>query len=204
MSYFFSFPPVPPVVVPPGIPSVTPGGTGSKYLEFLAVLLYQIERVDFALLETWTLTTLANAINSQLDRLGALVGEKRQGLVDDDYRRTIGARIAINRSTGRREDIIRIALSLVNTPGTIIAVSGTSGVALVDIRATNVDLSLATLVYKYLNEAIEATVRLGVVYRLHTGDEFLFSLGDTSPASSTNGFSDDGGTFGGYLDGIVG
>lgn len=46
---------------------------------------------------------------AQLDQWGALVGEPRGGLDDDDYRRFIRARLLANRTSSTTDDIIRIA-----------------------------------------------------------------------------------------------
>lgn len=61
---------------------------------------------------------LANAANAQLDLLGKLVGEGRNGRQDDDYRAIIGLRIHANRSQGGAEDLIQLcALALSAAPG---------------------------------------------------------------------------------------
>lgn len=48
-----------------------------------------------------------------LDKLGKIVGQPRNGMVDTDYLVLITARIAANRSDGRRESLIRLAKLLV-------------------------------------------------------------------------------------------
>lgn len=45
------------------------------------------------------------AIGVQLDRLGEIVGEKRLGRTDDDYRRALQFRIFVNISKGRPSDV---------------------------------------------------------------------------------------------------
>lgn len=45
---------------------------------------------------------------SLLDQIGEIIGEQRAGRSDADYLRAIKIRIAINNSTGRREDLIAI------------------------------------------------------------------------------------------------
>lgn len=52
---------------------------------------------------------LDNAGTDQLDKLGRLVGERRAGRANDDYRLAIRVRIRVNRSDGRAEDIIAVA-----------------------------------------------------------------------------------------------
>lgn len=55
-----------------------------------------------------TLRTLDAATGASLDQYGAIVGEQRGALADDDYRRFIRARILINRSRGTPDDLAAI------------------------------------------------------------------------------------------------
>lgn len=48
------------------------------------------------------------ATGAQLEQLGSIVGQSRGGLVDDDYRRYLRARIVANFSKGRVEDLIKV------------------------------------------------------------------------------------------------
>lgn len=64
---------------------------------------------------------LARGIGDDLlDKMGKIVGQPRNGMIDTDYLILITARIAANRSDGRRETLIRIAKLLV--PGATIYV----------------------------------------------------------------------------------
>ena len=49
-----------------------------------------------------------NAAGDQLDVIGRVVGEARNGRSDDDYRRFVRARVATNRSSGTVEEILNI------------------------------------------------------------------------------------------------
>lgn len=51
---------------------------------------------------------LGNAIGAQLDVLGELVGEPRQGRSDTVYRLAVRVRIAVNRSRGTSEDVLKV------------------------------------------------------------------------------------------------
>lgn len=53
--------------------------------------------------------SISDAVGSQLDLIGELVGEPRDGRADADYRRTLRVRILVNRSNGRAEDLIAVA-----------------------------------------------------------------------------------------------
>lgn len=51
---------------------------------------------------------IEQATGIRLDYWGRLVGEKREGLVDAQYRRAIAARLLARRSKGQAEDLIQI------------------------------------------------------------------------------------------------
>lgn len=69
---------------------------GVQYLEDVLQQLYSERRID-------------TAEGAQLDILGKLVGQKRDGLTDDAYRRYIRARVSTNRSKGTLSEIIKVA-----------------------------------------------------------------------------------------------
>jgi hypothetical protein len=56
----------------------------------------------------YTGSTLDGSVGAALDQWGALVGEDREGADDADYRRFIRARILAGRSTGTRDDLLRV------------------------------------------------------------------------------------------------
>lgn len=59
------------------------------------------------------------AADYQLDILGAIVGEPREGRTDAAYRIRIKARIRINRSNGHPDEVLEIMTSILNTPVTM-------------------------------------------------------------------------------------
>ena len=69
----------------------------------------QVQEIEAVLFDLMTERWLATAQGAQLDGLGAIVGEDRQGRSDTDYRVAIQARILINRSEGTPEQLIEIA-----------------------------------------------------------------------------------------------
>lgn len=72
------------------------------------------------LLQRW----IDSAVGVQLDQIGKIVGQLRLGMVDDDYRRFCRARILTNRSDGRWETLITIALLVLNESGITVTVTG--------------------------------------------------------------------------------
>ena len=81
-----------------------------------------VNRVQDLEHDVWILVwawVLDYAVESRLDDLGAIVGEKREGREDDDYRTAIRIRIRVNRSKGRSEDMVQV-LALISALATYI------------------------------------------------------------------------------------
>lgn len=107
-------PPTQPVVV--GMDHVA-GGLGRLPEQFkekpnitklLRALLGFVQEVENAGQQALTLRRLDNAVGHQLGVIGKIVGQTRDGLQDEDYRRYCRARVAANRATGTGEDILRV------------------------------------------------------------------------------------------------
>lgn len=60
-----------------------------------------------------------NATGHDLDVLGQIVGQPRNGQLDDEYRRFIRARIKTNRSDGKIEQLLTIALLVLGGTATV-------------------------------------------------------------------------------------
>lgn len=85
----------------------------------LAAFAEEAQAVEAGLLTLYTPRFLANASGAMLDVYGALVGQARGALSDASYRLWIGARMAVNRSNGTSNDILRIARLLVAPTNTL-------------------------------------------------------------------------------------
>ncbi len=68
--------------------------------------LPEIREVENALWLVWVSRFVDYAADEQLDLLGRIVGERRQGRTDPNYRLRIKARILINKSFGTADDIL--------------------------------------------------------------------------------------------------
>ena len=82
------------------------------------------------------LRSVDTAVGVQLDMIGEIVGQERGGMVDDDYRRFVRARIAANISDGRVFDLIKVATLVVNDDDTTIQLD-LQGNAAVVVRILN-------------------------------------------------------------------
>lgn len=74
--------------------------------------LQEVENVFWALL---TERSVANAVGAQLDVLGNILGQPREGRSDEIYRAWVSARVLVLRSSGQAEQLIAIAKRLLPT-----------------------------------------------------------------------------------------
>lgn len=100
------------------------------------------------------------AVGSNLDVIGDIVGESRQGLEDIDYLRLIQARVAANRSRGTINDILKVASLVLNLPATVGAtiVLDSTGVAAYELT-----------VYERPVDDVEANFLLGFLQASTSG-----------------------------------
>lgn len=74
----------------------------------ITALAFGVQTLEDELFDFVTSTTVDFATGDLLDRLGFIVGEQRLGLTDTEYRRILRVRIAANRSSGTRDELISI------------------------------------------------------------------------------------------------
>lgn len=130
-----------------------------------------IENVIQDFLEDRTVDT---AVGDQLDIIGAIVGETRQGRGDDEYRLAILSRIAINTSEGTPEEIISF----------LQVFTGANDVYLYELFPGNVDVyvdvDLSSLFYSVdavhslIDKALSAGVRLNALGEQSGDEDFGF------------------------------
>jgi hypothetical protein len=78
----------------------------------VASFLNQVQQLEDHTLDLFYSRTLSGASGAQLDVIGRVVGEPRDGLTDDEYRRFLSVRIAVNFAQGERgrlTDIVALA-----------------------------------------------------------------------------------------------
>lgn len=80
----------------------------SDLRSLLALLLGQIQSLEDDASDVAAGLTVSTATNYQLDIIGAIVGEPRQGRSDVQYRPRILSRIGINISNGRPDELLEI------------------------------------------------------------------------------------------------
>jgi hypothetical protein len=131
-------------------------------------------------IDVLTQRALGSASGAQLDVLGRIVGQGRGGLSDSDYVRYIRARVAANRSGGKREDLIAIAvLILADASQVVVRDYPTAGV-LVRIDGLAESAAVETALIAFLGGAVAAGVRLIVqTNSTAASGAFTFSGGST-------------------------
>jgi len=77
--------------------------------KLLAAILAPVQDLESAFQQLLIDRSIDTAVFAQLDAIGKIVGQERNGQVDDDYRRYIRARISANRSKGPVADVLKAA-----------------------------------------------------------------------------------------------
>ncbi len=76
--------------------------------EFLTVFVDQIQELEDVYFQIFENRTIDTAVGEQLDGLGEIIGEDREGRDDDEYRLALRVRILLNKCSGSPEQIIEI------------------------------------------------------------------------------------------------
>lgn len=170
----------------------------------IAILIARYQGLEDEKYRLYTECWIDLAEGVQLDSLGELVGQPREGRTDAQYRLWIGARLSANRSNGRGDELLRI-LELVH--GTLAGVQliPTYPAAIRIVIDELPDLATAQSFWGILNAAKAAGVRLLLEYTTPPAvDIFTFAPADTAISDADLGWADDGSTFGGEWAGVVG
>lgn len=148
--------------------------------KLLAALIGPYQDLENSGQQLRTQCSISSAIGVQLDVLGRLVDQKRNGDDDETYRRRIRARIAVHRSNGLTEDLIKVADLVVYADGAQYQVD-TQGVATVVVRVLGVAISedLADIAVDFLLDAKAGGVRLILESSAHDlpAEWFRFDVG---------------------------
>lgn len=125
----------------------------------------------------------------QLDVIGAIVGQPRNGMIDASYRRYIRARISTNNSDGTFEELLTIAYLVVYDVNAdyVLTNEGSATVRLrvasvaLDTTDTNADgvSDLAAVLYAFMLAAVSAGIRIVVQWSNYVPAQ-TFTL-DTGP-----------------------
>lgn len=148
---------------------------------FVRAFAHQYQLEEDAIWQLFSQRSLATAVGSQLDMVGAVVNLDRRGRNDADYRLAIYGQIAINTSQGTPEDLIGIFNLLTNSQKSLITFVYPAEVGIFsdhDISGLNL-----ALIYNICQSIIPGGVK-------------LFGIGSYNPDGSGDpAFAFDGGDF---------
>lgn len=109
--------------------------------------------------------TVDNAVGTQLDVVGRLVGQDRNGLDDDTFRRYCRANISAHRSKGTVEDLLRVIdLVIFDTAASYKVVQSSPATVVVRVAGLGITDALATVTFVFLRRTASSGVRLILEY----------------------------------------
>lgn len=85
-----------------------------RILALLASYLGQVQALEDVFWDLFLARWIDTSAGVQLDVIGRIVGEKRQGSLDDEYRAFLRARVKVNRSLGLAQSLLDIVELLQN------------------------------------------------------------------------------------------
>lgn len=170
----------------------------------LTSYITQVQELEVAAFDIREKRLLASAVKAQLDDLGVVVRQERVSADDEVYRAFIQARIAINRSNGRTEEIINI-LRLVSLATDVYHVRDTGHASIVVETFTPQTSAFADLILALVLDAKGGGIKVQVIWSsAEEDDKFQFSsqIG-TLETSSTQGYANAAQTTGGKMVGVI-
>jgi hypothetical protein len=150
--------------------------------------VHQIQDVEHGLVQIYqNALSIETAIGVQLDLIGRVVREARDGRTDDDYRRALRVRVLVNKSQGRHEDLIAIVRLFedMDTSGGTVKVQDLQP-ARIEVRAEAPAVNEPSEVHKRVRLAKAAGVSLTTITHPEATAGRLFVLGRASAYASTN------------------
>lgn len=146
-----------------------------KIESFLNALTAQGQELETALFALLTERGIDDAVGVQLDALGDIVGQPRNGLDDDDYRRFVRARIATNKSRGTVAEILKVARLVIDDDAAAFELELQPPAAVV-LRLADIVVSddLADILIGFLRDVSAAGVRMILEYPTVADDLLLY------------------------------
>ena len=156
----------------------------------LSGLYGMIQAVENAAFTLYTDRSVDTAVGVQLDDLGKIVGERRQGAADPEYRLRVKGRIVCNRSNGTVENVISVFRALLSTStgySFIIADVYPAGFTFV-ISGIATPPSYVPIYQLFLKQARGAAIKAWLGWEpAPTADLFTFSLSSTLSVAAMSG-----------------
>ena len=161
---------------------------------FIKVYTTQIQELEDAFHPMFLNRALANAIGQQLDEIGLIVGQAREGNNDDRYRTLLFVKIGQNISEGEPERIIDVFLLL--SASEWVHYSNLNNA---EIRLTGTaffpDQDEVNFIFRNMQKVVAAGVRLNKILCAEIDDSFCYSGSNVDV--DCVGYDDGTGTTGG-------
>lgn len=157
----------------------------------------QAQELELVFWQLAVLTTIQYATGVQLDGLGGLVGEPRNGRSDEIYRAAIRSQIRLNRSFATIEEILAVLLSVAPRHYRLKEL----GFASLSVEPEEAILGDDIIsMYTILNKVRAAGVRAELLYHgVAEAGVFTLASGDVDEVDSSKGLADDASTTGGFM-----
>lgn len=151
-----------------------------KIASLFRAIAAQAQAIEHALFDLFSKRGPSNAEGAQMDRLGKVVGQVRQGADDPTYALYIKARTKLNRSSGTIEDIVAV-FHAVHPTATIRVVEGPPAGFNVRIEGVTLTPAEADAMVRFLREAKSGGVYATLEYFASApGDAMIW--GSSEPA----------------------
>lgn len=157
----------------------------------LASYLNRVQELEDAIWSVIIGRLIDYAVGVQLDALGRLVGQVRNGATDEPFRSRIRARIRANRSLAHPDDIIAVAILATDFAPADVTYTEYAADFAVDLLSS-VAPDVAIAVHELLMLAKPVGVGMLLTYSEYDDSEtFTFATGDSPEADTARGFTDD-------------
>ena len=163
----------------------------------LGAYLAQVQEIEDVLFDVLAILTYQDAqVGEQLDLLGRLVGQPREGRTDVAYLPWIRARVIANRSSGLSDELLTVAQLV--APDTTRTLEFFYPASYLLTLSGTITSALALQLAAILSQVTGAGIGAQLVYSTEEdADTFTFSSGATEETSTTQGWADDAQTTGG-------
>ncbi len=132
-----------------------------KVRAFVTALCGPAQRIEDALYQLLTERYLDAAIGVQLDVLGKIVGQVRNGLSDEDYKRYLRARVKVNRSSGITDHLLTIARLIVDdVDASLVFEPSYPAAGIMHVSGIPFDSAIAAVLIEFLRSAAADGVRI--------------------------------------------
>lgn len=157
---------------------------GAARLEaVVAAFADQVQAVEDAFADLLLARSLEAAAGAQLDVLGAILGEARQGYGDEAYRTHIAARVQTNRSGGTIPEVIAVmdslALTVVDASATTVLIEQPPAAFVVRIGVATATGSMVDFLLSFLRALKPGGVR-GILEWFHDPPADTFTWDGTA------------------------